>query len=197
MPYLSVALLTNAHAGTYIDVYGRLPITTGLVSIAEFTVDNGTPFISKYPSLTDISYNAATETASNYRMYYNPYLSAGIHTLVITPQAPNALWLDYAIAGTGPDLINSGDSISNFPSSTISGTPSPSQSDSSLSSSGHGTHTAKIVGGIAGAICLILVILGIIYCVRKRRRQRNANSDVLAPRQFSPGLRGSTHSWSR
>jgi hypothetical protein len=193
LPYLSEALLTNAHAGTYVDVYGRLPITTGLVSIAEFTVDNGTPFISDYPPLMDISYNVATDTASNYRLYSNPYLSGGIHTLVITPQAPNALWLDYAISGTGPDLINSGDTVTTFPappSSTISSTPSPS-------SSRHGTHTAEIIGGTAGAICLVLVILGIIYCVRKRRRQRNADLDVLAPRQFPLGLRGSTLSWSR
>jgi hypothetical protein len=207
LPYLAVALLTSAHTGTYIDVFGRLPITTDLVSIAEFTVDNGTPFMSDYPPLTDIAYDVATDTASNYRLYSNPYLSAGIHTLVITPQAPNALWLDYAISGTGPDLINPGDTVINFPtppSSTISGTrslggstPSPSRSDLSSSSSKHGTHTAEIVGGTAGAICLVLVILGIIYCVRKRQRQRNADSDVLTPRRFPPGLRGSTLLWSR
>jgi hypothetical protein len=202
LPYLSIALLTGTHAGTYIDVYGRLPITTGLVSIAEFTVDNGTPFMSDYPPLTDISYNATAATASNYRMYSNPYLFDGIHTLVITPQAPDALWLDYAISGTGPDLINSGDSVTNFPappSSTILGTPSPSRSDSSSSSSSseHGTHTAEIVGGTVGAIFLVLVILGIVYCVRQRRLQRNADSDALVPRRFLLGLRESTLSWSR
>jgi hypothetical protein len=193
LPYLAVALLTSAHEGTYIDVYGRLPITNDLVSVAEFTVDNGTPFMSDYPPLTDIAYNAATATASNYRLYSNPYLSAGVHTLVITPQAPDVLWLDYAISGTGPDSIRPGDTVATFPaapSSTISSTPSSS-------SSMHGAHTADIVGGTAGAICLILVILGIIYCVRKRRRQRNAASDVLAPTQFPLGLRGSTLSWSR
>jgi hypothetical protein len=164
LPYLAVALLTSAHAGAYIDVYGRLPITNDLVSIAEFTVDNGTPFISDYPPLTDIAYNATTATASNYRLYSNPYLTAGIHTLVITPQAPNALWLDYAIAGIGPDLISPGDTVATFPaspSSTISSTPSSS-------SSMHGVDTADIVLGPAGTICLVLVIFGIIRFVRKR-----------------------------
>jgi hypothetical protein len=143
LPYLAIALLTSVHAGTYIDVYGRLPITTDLVSVAEFTVDIGPPVMTDYPSPMNIAYNATSATASNFRLYYNPHLSAEIHMLVITPQAPYALWLDYAIAGTGTDLINAGDTVTTFaapPSSTISST-------SSSSSSRHGTHTPEIVGG--------------------------------------------------
>jgi hypothetical protein len=200
LPYLAVVLLTSAYAGTYIDVYGRLPMSIDLVSVAEFTVDNGTPFVSDYPPLMDITWDETLATSSNYRLYSNPYLSAGIHTLVIKPQAPNALWLDYAIAGIGPDLINSGDTVTSFPvppSSTISGVPSPFRSDSSSSSLRQSAHTAEIVGGTAWAICLVLVILGIIYCVRSRQRQRNADSDILVTRRFPLGLRGSTLSCSR
>ena len=181
LPYLAVAPLNSAHAGTYIDVYGRLPITTGLVSVAEFTVDNGTPFISDYPPLEDIPYNATLATASNYRLYYNPHLSAGIHTLVIKPRAPYVLWLDYAIAGTGADLMNSG----------VTAINSPAPPSSTKSSS------AKIVGGTTGPICLLLVILVVIYWVRKRQPQRNADSDVPATKQFPLRPSGSTLSCSR
>jgi hypothetical protein len=183
-------------------VYGRLPETTGLTSIAQFTVDNGPPFISEYPSPNGVEYDPTSETSSNYRLYSNTLLSSGIHTLVITAQATNALWLDYAIVGTGADLSNAGDSVTTFPApqgstqtisnivSTVGTTPYSTASGaatslSSLSSSS--TRTAAIAGGTAGAVCFVLAILVIVYCLRRRRRW-NSDSNAVVLKEFPPYL---------
>jgi hypothetical protein len=190
-------------------VYGRLPQTTGLTSIAQFTVDNGPPFISEYPPPNGVEFDPTSETSSNYRLYSNPFLSSGTHTLVITAQAANALWLDYALIGTGADLSNAGDSVTTFPApqaptQTITSTASPggttpystasgaATSPSSLSSSS--TRTAAIAGGTAGAVCLVLAILGIVYFLRRRRRW-NSDPDALVPREFPPYLGRSKLLW--
>jgi hypothetical protein len=180
-------------------VYGRLPETTGLTSIAQFTVDNGPPFISEYPpSNDDVQYDPISKASSNYRLYSNQFLSSGKHTLIITAQAANALWLDYAIVGTGADLSNAGDSVTTFPASqgstqtivstgktrpysTASGAAS---SPSSLSSS---TRPAAIAGGTAGAICLALAILGIVYYLWRRRRW-DSDPDAFVLREVPPYL---------
>ena len=181
-------------------MYGRLPKTTGLTSIAQFTVDNGPAFISEYPPPNSVEYDPISETSSNYRLYSNPFLLPGKHTLVITAQAANALWLDYAIVGTNADLSNAGDSVTTFPApqgptqtTTIilstGGTPHfPTASGAATRPSSSSTHTSAIAGGIAGAICFVLVILGIAYYYSQRRRQWNSDPDVLVPREFPPYL---------
>jgi hypothetical protein len=175
-------------------VYGRLPDTTGLTSIAQFTVDNGPPFVSEYPPPSDVQYDPTLGTSSNYRLYSNTNLPSGTHTLVITAQAANALWLDYAIVGTGTDSLNAGDSVTTSPAAqgptqTITTTawtggtrPYPTASGAATSPPSFSSSTRT-----AGAVCLVLAILGIVYYLRRRRRW-NSDPDAFVPREFPPYL---------
>jgi hypothetical protein len=156
--------------GTFVNVYGRLPITTNITTIAQFVVDDNPPFIASYPPASDIPDNNGPYS-SNYRLFHLTSLSSDkSHVLTITPMAEQALWLDYITAGVGVDTSNPQDTGSSVPPPSSSTTPSATGIPTGAPA--FSTKTAVTIAGavVGGVILLVVAILSIIVYYRRRRR---------------------------
>jgi hypothetical protein len=141
--------------------------------------------VSDYPPTKGLPFDAKLDTLSNYRLYHNPGLTSGTHNLVITATATNALWLDYAIAGTGTDTTSSVDSISSSPLAQISSSPLAQSTGGGGGSTSHSSklNVAAIAGGTVGGVvfaCLVLVILWILIR-RSHHKRHDVDMDIIVP----------------
>lgn len=111
-------------------------------------------------------------------------MTAGSHTVLITSQTNNALYLDYflvpAIGSTPSELgLAPAGSATNMSTNTSSS----SKSSASLPAGG------MIVGGVIGGLSALALIMGVLgYLLWGRRKRHNKHPGTLLPQSWGPPL---------
>ncbi|KAJ2921856.1 hypothetical protein H1R20_g15236, partial [Candolleomyces eurysporus] len=135
----------------------------------------------------------------NQHLFETPELPTGEHTLTVTHRGPSApLTLDHLLIQNGDIILpggggqNPGTSIEGLDaSSAATGTPNP---NSSQTPSSAGPPVGAIVGGaIGGAAFVLFCVLGLIWCLRRRKREKITR---VTPFQYSSLGNQSTYSMS-
>ncbi|KAI0650963.1 hypothetical protein C8Q79DRAFT_1007173 [Trametes meyenii] len=150
----------------------------------------------------DAPFTADGATRYNVTFFSSGTLSEGSHVIRINNTngtTPNVFWLDYFLIGSAP------------PSSSTSGTLSPSSPTSSESSTALASHLpasttdassssrssrsniGAIVGGTVGGIVALGALVVLLFCLSRRRRRR-AVSEVDPYSQQQPASPGTSTS---
>lgn len=126
--------------GTAISVHGRVNNGTGNTQ-GTFSIDGSSPTTFTAPPQSTISYNK--------EMFANSNLSPGQHTLIVTSQTDDLLWIDYLLVQPG--------------SATTSPNASTNPSKSGLS-------VATIVGIVLGSLVLVAAIVFLVFYLKRSVR---------------------------
>lgn len=139
------------------EAFGTIPNTTSSGTLAAFDVDGRVTNIG-FPDLplTQWDFNVS----SNYRYFGSDNLTSGSHTLIITAQAENALYLDYLLVKPPTEIMSTG---------------------STGSSTSNRSSVGPIVGGIVGGILILslLAALFLLFLCKRRRRLESINDRSL------------------
>ncbi|KAJ7676356.1 hypothetical protein B0H17DRAFT_1207342 [Mycena rosella] len=146
-----------------------------------FLVTPGTPSSPGPPPVTTPGSSGSTSTS--------PGVPGGTRTTVSSGTASVTSGTHSVKSGTSTTSASS-----SAPSSVSSGAPDSASSNSSntiLPSSSKSSPVAPIVAAILGSLLLIALVLGAIFFVRRRKRNRSRNAahppmaNVLTPRPFA------------
>ncbi|KAG6907196.1 hypothetical protein DXG01_009976, partial [Tephrocybe rancida] len=151
--------------GTSIAVYGVSNSGPGPVTVS-FTMD-GQSLVKDF--------HALGAQDSNFVWYSNDLLPAGTHDLKIelTRSSGGAFTMDYAMyAPSFTSLAMKSSTGATNTTTTSSGSATPTSESGSPSSSRHATPVGAIVGGVVGALLVILCILAFLLYRRRRSHQR-------------------------
>ncbi|RXW13119.1 hypothetical protein EST38_g12733 [Candolleomyces aberdarensis] len=181
------AVMTVKFTGTKLSWVGWTPsgYPTG-TSEASYSVDSepATTFqIRGLPSGSAALYNQ--------HLFETPQLPLGEHTLTVTHRGPSApLTLDHLLIQNG-DIIypgggggqNSGTSIDGpDAASAATGTAQNPDPTSSQTQPSAGPPIGAIVGGaIGGAAFVLFCVLGLIWCLRRRKREKITRVNLNTP----------------
>lgn len=171
-------VLTYLFQGTKLTWVGWTPsgYPTGN-SEASYTIDSQPAVTFRVPGLP-----SGSSAQYNQHLFETPTLPLGEHTLTVTHNGPSApLTLDHLLVQNGDIILpggqdtnsgNDGPDASNADAGTTP-IPSPTNSGTQVNQATSGVSIGAIAGGAAGgAAILILCIIGLIWYLRRRKRDR-------------------------
>ncbi|KAJ7717018.1 hypothetical protein B0H16DRAFT_448431 [Mycena metata] len=149
--------------GRAISFFGD--INNGGLPSASISIDKGPAVLYAAPV-------QPTTVTSNNLMFNSGDIAEGNHTLVVTLQNANTLWLDYLLVTPNSP---------GFSSSSASSAPSSSSTSKSLGSNSTKKHspTGAIVGAVLGVFALAAIAAVLFFFCRRRRRQTHENLENL------------------
>ncbi|KAJ7185332.1 hypothetical protein C8R46DRAFT_1060162 [Mycena filopes] len=154
--------------GKSISFYGD--INNGALASATISIDKG-------PLVSYVATNQSSTVTSNNLIFDSGTISEGSHTLVVTAQNANPLWIDYFLVTPN----SPGFSVSS--SASTSATSAPSSSSTAVDSTAHSkkkTPVGAIVGPIV-AVLLLAALAAFLFFFCRRRRQSRGDSHSIIP----------------
>ncbi|PPQ80221.1 LOW QUALITY PROTEIN: hypothetical protein CVT25_003574 [Psilocybe cyanescens] len=164
-----VDLPRSTAKGTKIVLYGTVDSSViGTLPHSLITVDDSRGYDFVGPQNSEIQYQQKFWESSD--------LPPGPHllTVSITSGSTNRAAFSFDYAEYYPlDLSSTGSNSSSSSITLPTNTPTPSSSHSSHSKSS----TPIIAGAICGVVVFIAIVLGVIFCIRKRRRTKDPETN--------------------
>ncbi|KAJ7822743.1 hypothetical protein B0H14DRAFT_2598313 [Mycena olivaceomarginata] len=167
--------------GQGISFYGDINNNSSVNVNASIVIDGRPPLYSTPP----IQSEAVT---TNNLIYDSGGLSDGNHTLVVTAQNDQAVWVDYFLITPGPPIATP--TPTPTPSPTLTPTPTALLAEKSA-------HVGEIVGPIVAALILVALAVAALFLWRRRHRlaldtPAGSTADALQPVPGSEWMTGPT-----